>query len=110
MRNLSTAEKFVSRVLVISKEKDGQVMFKKILVAYDGSEGSKIAVKKAAEVAAKFGAEVTLLTIGGPPTPVTTLTLPGLAIAIVSVVELSVSNMRPDEAPHVRKLVLVVLP
>ena len=47
-------------------EKDGQVMFKKILVAYDGSEGSKIAVSKAAEVAAKFGAEVTLLTVGGP--------------------------------------------
>lgn len=41
-------------------------MFKKILVAYDGSEGSKIAVRKAAEVATKFGAEVTLLTVGGP--------------------------------------------
>lgn len=41
-------------------------MFKKILVAYDGSEGSKIAVNKAAEVAARFGAEVTLLTVGGP--------------------------------------------
>ena len=41
-------------------------MVKKILVAYDGSEGAKIAIQKAAEVATKFGAEVTLLTIGGP--------------------------------------------
>jgi nucleotide-binding universal stress UspA family protein len=41
-------------------------MVKKILVAYDGSEGSKIAITRAAEVAAKFGAEVTLLTVGGP--------------------------------------------
>ncbi len=41
-------------------------MVKKILVAYDGSEGSKVAVKKAAELAAKFGAAVTLLTVGGP--------------------------------------------
>jgi nucleotide-binding universal stress UspA family protein len=41
-------------------------MVKKILVAYDGSDGSKIAIKKAAEVATNFGAEVTLLTIGGP--------------------------------------------
>jgi nucleotide-binding universal stress UspA family protein len=41
-------------------------MVKKILVAYDGSEGSKVAVKKAAEVAARFGAAVTMLTVGGP--------------------------------------------
>ena len=55
-----------NRAVVISRKKDGQVMFKKILVAYDGSDGSKIALNKAAEVAAKFGAEVTLLTVGGP--------------------------------------------
>jgi nucleotide-binding universal stress UspA family protein len=41
-------------------------MIKKILLAYDGSSGSKDAAAHAAEIAEHFGAEVTVLTIGGP--------------------------------------------
>jgi nucleotide-binding universal stress UspA family protein len=41
-------------------------MLKKILLAYDGSKGAQAAAKAAAEIAQRFEAEVTLLTIGGP--------------------------------------------
>jgi len=41
-------------------------MIKKILLAYDGSNGSQAAAAAAAEIAHRFEAEVTLLTVGGP--------------------------------------------
>jgi nucleotide-binding universal stress UspA family protein len=41
-------------------------MLKKILLAYDGSKGAQAATRTAAELAQRFEAEVTLLTIGGP--------------------------------------------
>lgn len=41
-------------------------MIKKILLAYDGSAGSQDAARYAAEIATPFGAEVTVLTVGGP--------------------------------------------
>src|SRR5437867_13410283 len=42
-------------------------MFKKILVAYDGSDGSKLALEKAGEIAKMSGAEVYLLAVGRIP-------------------------------------------
>jgi len=41
-------------------------MIKKILLAYDGSSSSHDAAEKAAEIAKRFDAEVTVLTVGGP--------------------------------------------
>ncbi|HEX2910884.1 MAG TPA: universal stress protein [Chloroflexia bacterium] len=41
-------------------------MIRKILLAYDGSPGSQDAAQYAAEVANRFDAEVTVLTVGGP--------------------------------------------
>lgn len=41
-------------------------MVKKILLAYDGSAGSKDAARHAADLAEVFNAEVTVLTVGGP--------------------------------------------
>lgn len=38
------------------KQKEEKKMFKKILVAYDGSDGSKLALKKAGEIAKMSGA------------------------------------------------------
>lgn len=40
--------------------------YKKILLAYDGSAGAQDAAKTAADIAQKFDAEVTVLTVGGP--------------------------------------------
>lgn len=42
-------------------------MFKKILLAYDGSEGSKLALDKAAELAKLAEAEIHILAVGRIP-------------------------------------------
>jgi nucleotide-binding universal stress UspA family protein len=42
-------------------------MFKKILVAYDGSEGAKVALAKAGEIAEIGNAELHVLTVGRIP-------------------------------------------
>jgi len=42
-------------------------MFKKILLAYDGSEGSKLAFEKAAEIAKLGAAEMHILAVGRIP-------------------------------------------
>jgi nucleotide-binding universal stress UspA family protein len=42
-------------------------MFKKILLAYDGSEGAKLALKKVAEMAKTAAAELHLLAVGRIP-------------------------------------------
>jgi nucleotide-binding universal stress UspA family protein len=42
-------------------------MFKKILVAYDGSEGAKLALAKAGEIAEVGKAEIHILTVGRIP-------------------------------------------
>ena len=42
-------------------------MFKKILLAYDGSDGSKLALEKAADVAKTSGAEFHILAVGRIP-------------------------------------------
>ena len=42
-------------------------MFKKILLAYDGSDGSKLALEKAADVAKMSGAEFHILAVGRIP-------------------------------------------
>jgi nucleotide-binding universal stress UspA family protein len=42
-------------------------MFKKILVAYDGSEGAKLALAKAGEIAQVGRAEIHVLTVGRIP-------------------------------------------
>jgi nucleotide-binding universal stress UspA family protein len=42
-------------------------MFKKILLATDGSEGALKAARAAAEIAGKFGATVTVLSVGQIP-------------------------------------------
>lgn len=41
-------------------------MIKKILLAYDGSAGAKDAAEYAAELAQRYEAEVTVITVGGP--------------------------------------------
>ena len=42
-------------------------MFNKILVAYDGSEGSKLALEKASDIAKASGAEFHILAVGRIP-------------------------------------------
>ena len=42
-------------------------MFKKVLLAYDGSDGSKLALEKAADVAKTSGAEFHILAVGRIP-------------------------------------------
>ena len=42
-------------------------MFKKILLAYDGSEGSKLAFEKTAEIAKLTSAEFHILAVGRIP-------------------------------------------
>ena|SRR5437899_11890644 len=42
-------------------------MFKRILLAYDGSEGAKLALGKAAEMATAFAAELHILAVGRIP-------------------------------------------
>jgi len=42
-------------------------MFKKILLAYDGSEGAKLALSRAAEIGKVSGAEVHILAVGRIP-------------------------------------------
>ena len=42
-------------------------MFEKILLAYDGSKGSRLALEKAAEIAKLGGAEIHLLAVGRIP-------------------------------------------
>ncbi|MBI4528772.1 MAG: universal stress protein [Deltaproteobacteria bacterium] len=42
-------------------------MFRKVLLAYDGSEGAKLALKKAAEIAQAAHAELHILAVGRIP-------------------------------------------
>ncbi len=42
-------------------------MFNKILLAYDGSEGAKLALNRTVELAKKFGSKVFLLAVGRIP-------------------------------------------
>ncbi|MFN3813651.1 MAG: universal stress protein [Aquificaceae bacterium] len=42
-------------------------MFSRILLAYDGSEGAKLALKKALELAGQCGAELFVLSVGRIP-------------------------------------------
>ncbi len=42
-------------------------MFSKILLAYDGSEGAKLALEKALELASQCGAELFVLSVGRIP-------------------------------------------
>ena len=61
---------------------------KKILVAVDGSEYSNAAVKKAGEIAKKFGSKVTLLTVIKP------LSVFHEQVAVVE-------DLQKDEATHI---------
>jgi len=42
-------------------------MFNKILLAYDGSDGSKLALEKAAAIASSTGAELHIVAVGRIP-------------------------------------------
>jgi nucleotide-binding universal stress UspA family protein len=49
------------------RKKEEKKMFKKILLAYDGSEGAKLALTKVAEMAKTAAAELHLLAVGRIP-------------------------------------------
>ncbi|TAJ76913.1 universal stress protein [bacterium] len=49
------------------KRKEAKKMFKKILVAYDGSEGAKLALSKAADIGKVSEAELHILAVGRIP-------------------------------------------
>jgi nucleotide-binding universal stress UspA family protein len=54
-------------VNLYSRIKEGKEMFNKILLAYDGSEGSKVALEKAADIAKIATAELHILAVGRIP-------------------------------------------
>jgi nucleotide-binding universal stress UspA family protein len=76
-------------------------MFKKILVPLDGSRFSVRALPYATEIARRFGAEVILLQVVDPATPVTAPAAPGMESPVVA--EAAIQQARLQDRRNVSR-------
>jgi nucleotide-binding universal stress UspA family protein len=83
-------------------------MFGKILAGVDGSDGSVDAARVAAEMAQRFGGELTVLHVVEPPR--TTAPFPGAPVLPLPVVERYVQDLHRAALNRVRPVIRECLP